>query len=312
MNLAVGATIFIDVFNIQQPKKTDITTGTTKMITCSVDLDDTYSNGISGAQEVLDSAGSLEPMDNTVSKLSILSTSVDNSYIRTTQTLTINFDLNTPNVNLFAAGKNIYLELPFSYSEWIKRSDTLTTGASGDCFIGQTNSATNLATACVYISKRVLKITVGSHNGQLYTVKIKNLKSPSYLPSGKNNQYRFNLFCVTAADESGISHYTFADFSSPLTLINNVNLVDLSWKSYSFTQVSELINLNSLGTQALTIYTGYYSSIVELRQDTFPNNFQTTMTLSLSNYASTDFLTMNDNFQIDLGKSTAYFRIAAK
>lgn len=36
------------------------------------------------------------------------------------------------------------------------------------------------------------------------------------------------------------------------------------------------------------------------------------MTLSLSNYASTDFLTMNGNFQIDLGKSTSYFRIAAK
>lgn len=36
------------------------------------------------------------------------------------------------------------------------------------------------------------------------------------------------------------------------------------------------------------------------------------MTLSLSNYAATDFLTMRDNFVIDLGKSTAYFRIAAK
>lgn len=36
------------------------------------------------------------------------------------------------------------------------------------------------------------------------------------------------------------------------------------------------------------------------------------MTLTLSNYASTDFLTMNGNFQIDLGKSTAYFRIAAR
>ncbi len=86
----------------------------------------------------------------------------------------------------------------------------------------------------------------------------------------------------------------------------------MSWKSYSFTQVSELINLNSLEGQALTIYTGYYSSIIELRQQTFPNNFQTTMTLTLSNYASTDFLTMNGNFQIDLGKSTAYFRIAAR
>lgn len=68
-------------------------------------------------------------MNNAVSKISILTTSVDNSYIRTTQTLTINFDMNTANV-FSTAGKNIYLELPFSYSEWIKRSDTLAVGSS--------------------------------------------------------------------------------------------------------------------------------------------------------------------------------------
>lgn len=164
----------------------------------------------------------------------------------------------------------------------------------------------------MYISKRVLKITVDAHNGQLYTLKIKNLKSPSYIPSGKNNQYRFNLFCVIDADESGISHYTFADFSNALTLLNDANLVDLSWKSYSFIQHSELINLNSLNNQILTIFIGYYSSIVELRQQTFPSNFLTTMSLTISNHPSTDFLTMGNNFQIDLGKSTAYFRIAAR
>lgn len=35
------------------------------------------------------------------------------------------------------------------------------------------------------------------------------------------------------------------------------------------------------------------------------------MTLTLSNFAATDFLTMGDSFKIDLGKSAAYFRIAA-
>ncbi len=93
-----------------------------------------------------------------------------------------------------------------------------------------------MATGCTYISKRVLKITVGAHNGQLYTIKIKNLKSPSYLPDGKHNQYRFNLFLVTAADESGIGYYSFSDLSSSFTLINDANLQDLSWKYYDFTQ----------------------------------------------------------------------------
>jgi hypothetical protein len=35
------------------------------------------------------------------------------------------------------------------------------------------------------------------------------------------------------------------------------------------------------------------------------------MTLTLSNFAATDFLTMDGSFKIDLGKSAAYFRIAA-
>jgi hypothetical protein len=120
LNLAIGATVYIDVFNIQQPKQTDITTGTQKMITCSIDLDDSYANGISGAQEILDSAGSLQPINTAIAKISILSTSVDNFYIRTTQTLTINFDMNT--ANIFGSGKTLYLELPFMYSEWIRRS----------------------------------------------------------------------------------------------------------------------------------------------------------------------------------------------
>lgn len=158
----------------------------------------------------------------------------------------------------------------------------------------------------------MLKITVGAHNGRLYTIKIKNLKSPSSLPSGKNNQYRFNLFCVSAADESGISRYTFSDLSSPLTLMNDNNLVDLSWNYYSFTQQNEIIDMNLITNQAFTIFTGYYSSIVELRQQTFPRNFQTSMTLTLSNYPATDFLYFTGNLQINLGKSTAYFRIAAK
>jgi hypothetical protein len=102
--------------------------------------------------------------------------------------------------SVFTSGEKIYLELPFSYSEWIKRSDTLTTGASGNCYLEKTGAGVNLATNCVYISKRVLKITVSPYTDQFFTLKIKNLKSPSYLPVGKNNQYRFNLFCVTASD----------------------------------------------------------------------------------------------------------------
>jgi len=59
VNLAAGDTIYLDIFNIQQPKQSDITTGTQKKISCSIDVDDYYSNGINGYQEVLDNMNSL-------------------------------------------------------------------------------------------------------------------------------------------------------------------------------------------------------------------------------------------------------------
>lgn len=71
--------------------------------------------------------------------------------------------------------------MPFTYAEWIKRADTIATG-TGDCTFVVTGGATNYATACKYISKRLLKITVGSIAGQFFTIKVKNLKTPSYLP----------------------------------------------------------------------------------------------------------------------------------
>jgi hypothetical protein len=55
--------------------------------------------------------------------------------------------------------------------------------ANGDCSFTVTNAATNYATACKYISKRLLKLTIGSIAGQSFTIKIKNLKTPSYLPA---------------------------------------------------------------------------------------------------------------------------------
>jgi hypothetical protein len=46
-------------------------------------------------------------MTNTVTKITILSTAVDNSYIRSLQTLTINFQMSTTGV--FTGGKDIYV-----------------------------------------------------------------------------------------------------------------------------------------------------------------------------------------------------------
>lgn len=100
---------------------------------------------------------------------------------------------------------------PASYQDWIERGSTL--DITTKCKFVQTGSSTNLATACAYISKRVLKITVNPSTATLFTITLTGINSPSYLPNGKDNQYRFKLFCVTNAAEDGISYFSFADFS---------------------------------------------------------------------------------------------------
>jgi len=149
------------------------------------------------------------PLAGAVSKLTILSTSMSNNYIRTAQNLIIN--IKTPSA-IFSAGLNLYILYPASYQDWIVRGTMLSTGTNICSFI-QTGMSTNLATVCAYISKRILKITVGSSAATLFTLTLNNINSPSYLPNGKNNQYRFKLFTVTNAAEDGISYYSFADFS---------------------------------------------------------------------------------------------------
>jgi hypothetical protein len=125
--------------------------------------DSNFTNGANAFQETTDL--SIAPLSNAVSKLTILSTSMSNNYIRTTQNIVIN--LKTPS-SIFSTGLNIYLLYPASYQDWIQRGATLNTVTS--CLFTVTLSATNLATACTYISKRVLKITVNPSVATLFTL----------------------------------------------------------------------------------------------------------------------------------------------
>lgn len=72
-------------------------------------------------------------MNNIVNKITILDTIIDTNYIRTLQSVTVSIKM--PTTGLFTTvGTKIYLELPASYTEWIKRSDTITT-ANNDCYL---------------------------------------------------------------------------------------------------------------------------------------------------------------------------------
>jgi len=45
----------------------------------------------------------------------------------------------------------------------------------------------------------MLKITVSSVTNNLFTLTLMNLQTPPAVPSGKFNQYSFNLFVSTSA-----------------------------------------------------------------------------------------------------------------
>ena len=111
-----------------------------------------------------------------------------------------------------------------------------------------------------------------SHNA--HTLTLSNLNSPSKLPEGRNNQYRFKLFKADGSEED-ITHYTFTDHSKHLTLEPDSNLIDLSWKYYDIEAVDSLISLTDISDQTFLVYMGYYSNVIELRQSIYPSNFQT-------------------------------------
>jgi hypothetical protein len=102
---------------------TDITGS--RYITLFIDSDSNFTNGANAFQEVTDN--SIAPLSNAVSKLTILSTSMSNNYIRTTQNIIIN--LKTPS-SIFSTGLNIYLLYPASYQDWIQRGTTINTVTS--------------------------------------------------------------------------------------------------------------------------------------------------------------------------------------
>lgn len=107
-SISSGVTIYIDIYNIDQPKVTDITA--LQFISVTVDNDGTYSNGVYASAEVNDNA----PVSNSVTDISILSTVVNNNYILTTQVITINFDTITTSV--FSSITIVYVIFPASYS----------------------------------------------------------------------------------------------------------------------------------------------------------------------------------------------------
>lgn len=160
----------------------------------------------------------------------------------------------------------------------------------------------------MFLSQRILKITVSTVTNRYFTLKLRNVKTPAAVPSGKFNQYRFRL--MASAAETSVDYYSYTDYSQHLSLMTNPSLIALSWNYYSLATSDSLFTLTPLTNQVITVQVGYYANVVELRQSIYPANFKTTMTLSLVNYP-TKFLSLGGSITVPLGKPTAYFRLAA-
>ena len=254
--LTANAFLYVDIFNIDQPKNTDLNANT--KIGLTVDYDGDFSS-IDAYIEITDS----QPPTNAAGDIIILSCATDNSYILSTQNLVMTLD--TQATTIFNSGKDIYLLFPYSYSQWISRGDTIPityTAGNQYCEFKLTAGGSNLATACKFISQRILKISVTATSTQRYfTLTLKNIQTPAAGPSGKFNQYRFKVF-VSDATETTITYYSFTDNSQHLSLTTNPSLIALSWNYYSLSVNDGLMSYAALTSQVITIQKGYYSKVI--------------------------------------------------
>lgn len=258
-SITASTTFYIDIFNIDQPKTTDIT-GNQK-IGISFTSSSLYSSGNLAYVETADDT----PIAGTPSDIIILSASVDNTYILSTQTLTMTFDTQAAGTTIFP-NNNLYVIFPSSYAQWITRGQTLqitypTSTSQFYCELNVTGASTNLASSCTFVSQRILKIAVASITNRYFSLKLMNIPTPAAVPSGKYNQYSFKLFTALAA-QSSVTYYSFTDYSNYLTLQTNPNLISLSWNYYSLTATYSLFTLTALTNQVITVQIGYYSNVI--------------------------------------------------
>jgi hypothetical protein len=180
----------------------------------------------------------------------VLTTTVNNNFILDLQTLEIKVDM--MGTAVFSSATSLYVLLPASYAQWITRADTIPVTYPADpttgqvCEFNQTGMTTNYATACTFISQRILRIDLNAVTAQFFTLRLMNIHTPAAVPNGKFNQFRFKLF-LAGASEQTVSYYSFTDYSQHLTLTTNPALISLSWRYHSLSVSSSLFTLTALG-----------------------------------------------------------------
>lgn len=196
--ISAGGNLYIDIFGVSQPKGSNITVGQS-LISISIDTDTDYGNGVSQYGQVSEVA----PTGAPANVITITAQSMSSYYIRTQQDISITFQFAT--TGKLTAGKKVYIVLPASYAIWNKRGDNVT---SANCILNLSGGSTNLATACKFISLRVLAITTSADAGKTYVLTLKGIMSSPYLPEELANSIRFYVY-LASNDETSITDYSY-------------------------------------------------------------------------------------------------------
>jgi hypothetical protein len=94
-------------------------------------------------------------------------------------------------------------------------------------------------------------------------------------------------------------------------MIQNTNLIDLSWLSYSVTLNGSALVLSQSASSTVNVFIGYFTRIVEVRQSLYPSNFKSSITFTINNQPTGGQFVIQPTTTINIGYATQYLRIAA-
>lgn len=254
LNATAGSTLYIDVFNVQQPLTTDITANS--FVTIDIDLDSNLTNGLYKYGKVQE----VQPSTLAIASMRMLGVVATPLQLQTTQNITITF---LAAAGTFSTARRLYVVLPAGYTPWNSRGSILTTNSSCS-LIDLLVAPAELVVKCQFISRRIIGIDVlAAPLATQFKLVLQGLTSPADISDEYQNSVTFNLYLVADTTETVVSLFTFDHLFSSVSLVTNPYQSALAW----FDSVGTSLTIQN---EILMVYTGYYRNWFSLRATTYP------------------------------------------
>ncbi len=160
--LAAAGTVVIDIMGVA----VGASLTTSHKVYLTVDADALLSNGVLGVANIAELAPGAVP----ASTLTISGVTASTPYTRTLLTLSVSF---SAPAGLFSSNNKLALLLPSPFAVWNTKGTALT------CTLASTAApGTNLATACLFLSKRLVELTLSSSAATTFVMTVAGIYSP--------------------------------------------------------------------------------------------------------------------------------------